>query len=39
MPLVLMTPFATARWLRKKPTGIRQYRSGLLIGGAVALYL
>ncbi len=39
MPLVIMTPFAAARWLRMKPTGIRQYRSGLLIGGAVALYL
>ena len=39
MPLALMTPFAAARWLRRKPTGIRQYRSGLLIGGAVALYL
>ena len=39
MPLAIMTPFAAARWLRMKPTGIRQYRSGLLIGGAVALYL
>ena len=39
LPLAIMTPFAVARWLRKKPTGIRQYRSGLLIGGAVALYL
>jgi len=39
MPLAIMTPFAAARRLRKMPTGIRQYRSGLLIGGAVALYL
>ena len=39
MPLVLMTPFAVARRLRRKPTGVWQYRSGLLIGGAVALYL
>ena len=39
MPLAIVTPLAAARWLRKKPTGIRQYRSGLLIGGAVALYL
>jgi drug/metabolite transporter (DMT)-like permease len=39
MPLVLMTPFVAARRLRRKPTGVWQYRSGLLIGGAVALYL
>jgi len=39
MPLAIITPFAVARRLRKKPTGIWQYRSGLLIGGAVALYL
>ena len=39
IPLALVTPFAAARWLRGRPTGIRQLRSGLLIGGAVALYL
>ena len=38
-PLAIMTPFAVARLLRGKPTGFSQYRSGLLIGGAVALYL
>ena len=38
-PLAIVTPFAVARWLRKKPAGFAQYRSGLLIGGAVALYL
>jgi drug/metabolite transporter (DMT)-like permease len=38
-PLVIMTPFAAARLLRGKPAGWSQYRSGLLIGGAVALYL
>ena len=38
-PLAIMTPFVAARWLRRKPTGVWQYRSGLLIGGAVALYL
>jgi drug/metabolite transporter (DMT)-like permease len=38
-PLAIMTPFAIARLLRHKPTGWSQYRSGLLIGGAVALYL
>jgi drug/metabolite transporter (DMT)-like permease len=38
-PLVIMTPLAVARLLRGNPTGWSQYRSGLLIGGAVALYL
>lgn len=38
-PLVILMPFATLRWLRKRPTGIQQYRTGLLIGAAVALYL
>ena len=38
-PLAVMTPFAVARLLRGKSTGWSQYRSGLLIGGAVALYL
>ena len=36
-PLVIMAPFAVARLLRKQPAGFSQYRSGLLIGGAVAL--
>jgi drug/metabolite transporter (DMT)-like permease len=39
IPLAIVTPFVAARWRRKKPTGVWQYRSGLLIGGAVALYL
>jgi drug/metabolite transporter (DMT)-like permease len=38
-PLAIMTPFAVVRLLRRQPTGIQQYRSGLLIGAAVALYL
>lgn len=38
-PLVIMAPFVIARRLRGRPSGVRQYRSGLLIGGAVALYL
>ena len=38
-PLAILAPFAALRWLRKQPTGIRQYRTGLLIGSAVALYL
>jgi drug/metabolite transporter (DMT)-like permease len=38
-PLAIMTPLVVSRRLRGKPAGIRQYRSGLLIGGAVALYL
>jgi len=32
-------PFALLRSLRRQPTGIAQYRTGLLIGAAVALYL
>jgi len=38
-PLAIVTPLAVARLLRGKPSGWSQYRSGLLIGGAVALYL
>lgn len=39
VPLAILMPFAVLRWLRKQPTGIQQYRTGLLIGAAVALYL
>jgi drug/metabolite transporter (DMT)-like permease len=39
VPLAILMPFAVIRWLRKQPTGIQQYRTGLLIGAAVALYL
>ena len=39
VPLAILTPLAAFRWLRGQPTGIRQYRTGLLIGAAVALYL
>ncbi len=38
-PFIILIPFAVSRWLRKRPTGIQQYRSGLLIGLAVAMYL
>ena len=38
-PLAILMPFAVSRWLRRQPTGIQQYRTGLLIGAAVALYL
>lgn len=38
-PLVVMMPMAVLRRLRGQPTGIQQYRTGLLIGAAVALYL
>jgi len=38
-PLVILVPFALVRLLRGKPTGVAQYRTGLLIGAAVALYL
>jgi drug/metabolite transporter (DMT)-like permease len=38
-PLAVLIPFAVLRWLRRQPTGIQQYRTGLLIGAAVAMYL
>jgi drug/metabolite transporter (DMT)-like permease len=38
-PLAILVPFALSRSLRRQPTGIAQYRTGLLIGAAVALYL
>ncbi len=39
VPLAILTPFAVVRWSRRQPTGVQQYRTGLLIGAAVALYL
>ena len=39
VPLVILVPFAAWRGLRKQPTGIHQFSTGLLIGAAVALYL
>jgi drug/metabolite transporter (DMT)-like permease len=39
VPFAILMPFAVLRWLRKQPTGIQQYRTGLLIGTAVAMYL
>lgn len=38
-PLVILLPVAFMRWQRRQPTGMQQYRTGLLIGAAVALYL
>ena len=38
-PLAILTPFAVYRWLHRQPTGFRQYRTGLLVGAAVAMYL
>jgi drug/metabolite transporter (DMT)-like permease len=38
-PLALLTPFAAVRYLRRHPTGVRQYQTGVLIGAAVAMYL
>lgn len=38
-PFAILAPFAVLRMVRKQPTGIQQYRTGLLIGAAVALYL
>jgi drug/metabolite transporter (DMT)-like permease len=37
-PLVILLPFALFRILRKKPIGLNQYGTGLLIGTAFALY-
>jgi drug/metabolite transporter (DMT)-like permease len=38
-PCIILIPFAVWRRLHDQPIGIRQYRTGLLIGTAVALYL
>jgi drug/metabolite transporter (DMT)-like permease len=38
-PLAILLPFAILRWLRRQATGVREYRTGLLVGAAVALYL
>jgi drug/metabolite transporter (DMT)-like permease len=38
-PLIVLTPLAVFRLACKLPTGIEQYRTGLLVGTAVALYL
>lgn len=39
VPLIALTPFVVIRIARKHPSGIGQYRTGLLVGAAVALYL
>jgi drug/metabolite transporter (DMT)-like permease len=39
VPFLILAPFAFFRWRHRQPTGIEQYRTGLLIGAAVALYL
>ncbi len=38
-PLIILLPFALRRALIGKPTGFGQYRSGILVGAAVSLYL
>jgi len=38
-PLIVLSPIAVLRLTRRLPTGIEQYRTGLLVGTAVALYL
>lgn len=38
-PLIALTPLALYRLARRRPTGARQYQTGLLLGAAVALYL
>ena len=39
IPLLILIPFALLRLIQKKPTGIGQYRTGILVGVAVSLYL
>lgn len=39
VPLILLLPFGLVRIFRGLPTGLGQYRSGILVGAAVALYL
>jgi drug/metabolite transporter (DMT)-like permease len=38
-PLIALVPLAIFRLARRLPTGIKQYRTGLLVGAAVAFYL
>jgi drug/metabolite transporter (DMT)-like permease len=38
-PLIALAPFAIYRSMRRLPTGVGLYRTGLLVGAAVALYL
>jgi drug/metabolite transporter (DMT)-like permease len=38
-PLAVLAPFALIRGQRGQPTGARRYVPGLLVGGAVGLYL
>jgi len=39
IPLLLLIPFALVRIAKSKPTGFGQYRTGILVGLAVSLYL
>jgi drug/metabolite transporter (DMT)-like permease len=39
VPLACLTPLAVLRHMRGQPSGVREYRTGLLVGSAVALYL
>ena len=38
-PLLALLPLALYRWRRGLPSGVGQYRTGILVGTAVALYL
>lgn len=38
VPLLILLPIAAARRLRGRPSGLRQVRTGLLIGSALAFY-
>jgi drug/metabolite transporter (DMT)-like permease len=39
IPLLILMPFALLRLVKGRPTGLGQYRTGILVGLAVSLYL
>lgn len=39
VPLLILVPFSAVRAIKRQATGIRQFRTGILIGLAVSLYL
>jgi drug/metabolite transporter (DMT)-like permease len=39
IPLLILMPFALLRRVKGRPTGLGQYRTGILVGLAVSLYL
>jgi drug/metabolite transporter (DMT)-like permease len=39
IPLLILMPFTLVRFVKGRPTGLGQYRTGILVGLAVSLYL